>query len=188
MNACRRQAHSVTSGTMKNISRPQDGDYPAYHKAYLLAAKGDTLAQALQHASEEESRTHGLIPADKWEYRYAPGKWSVKEVIQHIIDTERVFAYRALAIARGDRADLPGMDEDAYQAEARTDARAVEDIMRELRAVRQGTVELFNGLDDKALAQEGTANGKHVTVPALGWIIAGHSEHHLRIIRERYLA
>ncbi|MBZ0206548.1 MAG: DinB family protein [Flavobacteriales bacterium] len=172
---------------MKTIPRPRPGDYPAYHGAYLLAAQGEDLAAAFQHATEQEKNIRGMVPDDRWEYRYAPGKWTTKEVFQHIIDTERVFAYRALCIARNERADLPGMDEDAYQAEARTGKRDIADIMRELQAVRRSTVELFNGLDAEALGRSGTANGKHVTVPALGWIIAGHSEHHLRIIRERYL-
>jgi hypothetical protein len=173
---------------MKNIERPKAGDFPAYHGAYLLAAKGDNLSAALRNASEEEWRTHGLVPDDRWEYSYAPGKWTTKEVLQHIIDTERVFAYRALCIARNERADLPGMDEDAYQAESRAGRRSIPAIMRELEAVRFATVELFESFDDEALARSGTANGKHITVPALGWIIAGHTMHHLRIIRERYLA
>lgn len=172
---------------METISRPKTGDFPAYHGAYLLAAKGDDLAFALGHASAQERETHDLVPADRWDFRYAPGKWTTKEVFQHIIDVERAFSYRAFALARNERADLPGMDEDAYQIEARTAKRDIADIMRELQAVRRSTVELFEGLDAEALARSGTANGKHVSVPALGWIIAGHSEHHLRIIRERYL-
>lgn len=173
---------------METIGRPKDGDYPAYHKAYLLAARGEALDDALRHASDEEVRTRKMVPDERWDFRYAPGKWTTKEVFQHIIDTERVFSYRALCIARGDQANLPGMDEDAYQAQAGTGARKVEDLLRELNAVRASTIELFGGLDAGALARGGTANGKHVTVKALGWIIAGHSEHHLRIIRERHLA
>ncbi|MBK6892405.1 MAG: DinB family protein [Flavobacteriales bacterium] len=173
---------------MNRIERPRPGDFPAYHGAYLLAAQGEDLASALSHATEQELKTRELVHGGRWEYRYAPGKWTTKEVFQHIIDTERVFAYRALCIARNEHADLPGMDEDAYQAEARTGRRDIGDIMRELQAVRRSTVELFESFDAEALGRSGTANGKHVTVPALGWIIAGHSEHHLRIIRERYLS
>lgn len=172
---------------MKTIDRPRPGDYPAYHGAYLLAAKGDDLASAFHHASEQARETLGMVPTDRLEYRYAPGKWTIKEVYQHIIDTERVFSYRALCIARQEKVDLPGMDEDAYQAEARTSQRAMGDIMREHDAVRNATIELFESFDNQAIAQKGMANGKVVTVPALGWIIAGHAEHHLRIIRERYL-
>ena len=178
---------SATFTEMKTIARPKPGDYPAYHGAYLLAAKGDDLATALQHASEQEQATRGMVPDDRWEFRYAPGKWTTKEVFQHIIDIERAFSFRAFAIARGEQVDLPGMDEDAYQAESRSGRRDIADLMRELQAVRRSTVELFDSFDDVALGRSGTANGKHVTVPALGYIIAGHSEHHLRIIRERYL-
>lgn len=172
---------------MKMIPKPKPGDYPEYYQAYLLAAHSEELADAFRHAGAEEARTRALVPDNKWEYRYAPGKWTTKEVFQHIIDIERVFAYRALCFARNEKTGLPGMDEDAYQAESRAGKRKIEDIMRELKAVRRSTIELFESFDDEALAKGGTANGKHITVPALGWVIAGHSEHHLRIIRERYL-
>jgi len=173
---------------MKMIPRPKPGEYAAHHEVYVRAAQGDDLAAALDHAAEEEDRIFGLVPKERWEYRYAPGKWTIKEVYQHIIDVERVFVYLALAVARNDRNDLPNMDEDAYQAEARTDQRDIAEVIRELRAVRQATIELFEGLDGTALGRIGTVQGKQTTAPALGWIIAGHAEHHLRIIRERYLA
>ena len=167
-------------------TKPAEGEYPAYYKAYLRAAKGDSLLDSFGLASADEVHTFGMVPDDRWDYRYAPGKWTVKEVFQHIIDTERVFSYRALAIARGEQANLPAMDEDAYQAQARTSARNAADVMRELKALRASTVELFSSFDAEAMAQSGTANGKHITVLALGWIISGHSGHHLRILRERY--
>ena len=164
---------------MKTIKRPEPGEYAAHHEVYVLAAQGEDLASALRHAAEEEDRIFNLVPKDR--------KWSTKEVYQHIIDVERVFVYLALAVARNDRNDLPNMDEDAYQAEARTDQRDIADVMRELRVVRQATIELFEGLDDTALGRIGTVRGKRTTAPALGWIIAGHAEHHLRVVRERYL-
>ncbi|MBS1944605.1 MAG: DinB family protein [Bacteroidetes bacterium] len=172
---------------MNRIPKPGAGDYPAGHQVYVNEAAGTTLAEALQHATEEEARVIAMVPEGKWEHRYAPGKWTIKEVFQHIIDTERVFSYRALCIARGEQADLPSMDEDAYQAQACTDRRKIGDLLRELRAVRASTMELFNSFDAGTLARKGTANGKSVSVNALGWTIAGHSAHHLRIIRERYL-
>lgn len=173
---------------MNPITRPLPGDFPGPYGAYIDAAGGEHLAQALHQASRREAETLALVPADRWAYRYAPGKWTTKEVLQHIIDIERIFAYRALCFARNERGSLPGMDEDAYQAEARTDRRPVADLLRESQAVRMATIELFAGLDAVALGRSGTANGNHFTVPALGWIIAGHAEHHLRLIRERYLA
>jgi hypothetical protein len=173
---------------MNRIDRPGHGEYAAHHQVYVLAAKGLDLASALRHAAEEEDKVFRAVPEDRWEYRYAPGKWTVKEVFQHIIDVERVFVYLALAIARNDRNDLPDLDEDAYQAEARTGKRDIADVMRELRAVREATIELFEGLDETAVGRIGTVQGKRTTAPALGWIIAGHAEHHLRIVRERYLS
>ena len=173
---------------MNTIARPRPGDYPAYYDAYLLAVSGEDLASAFEHVSAEERRTQALVPDDRWEYRYAPGKWTAKEVFQHIIDVERVFSYRALCLARNERVDLPGMDENAYQVESRAGRRNIADMMEELHAVRQSTIALFESFDAEALSRSGTANGKQVSVPALGWIIAGHAEHHLRIIRERYLA
>lgn len=171
---------------MKTIGRPKEGDYPRGHQAYVDEAVGNTLAEAFRHATEEEQRIIARV-GDKWEYRYAPGKWTIKESFQHIIDIERAFSFRAFAFARGEKADLADMNEDAYQAEARTGIRKVEDVLRELKAVRSSTVELFDGLDDQALAQSGTVLGRRSTAPAVGWVIAGHSEHHLRVIRERYL-
>jgi hypothetical protein len=173
---------------MNKIERPKPGEYAAQHEVYVRAAKGEDLASALRHAAQEEDNVFAAVPKDRWEYRYAPGKWTTKEVFQHIIDVERVFVYLALAVARNDRNDLPNIDEDAYQAEARTEKRSIADVMRELRAVRQSTIELFEGLDDTALGRVGTVQGKRTTAPALGWIIAGHAEHHLRIVRERYLS
>jgi hypothetical protein len=172
---------------MLNLARPRPEDHPPYYKAYVLATTGADLAEAFRLTSEEEARTMALVPEHKWEHRYAPGKWTTKEVFQHIIDTERVFAYRAFCIARNEKANLPAMDEDAYQAEARTARRSVDELMRELQAVRQATIALFEGLDAEGASRAGTANGKHITVGALAWIIPGHSLHHLRIIRERYL-
>lgn len=172
---------------MKAIARPKEGDYPKGHQVYIDEAVGNTLAQALEHATQEEERTIAMIPENKWDHAYAPGKWTIKEVFQHIIDIERAFSYRAFAFARGEKADLVDMDEDAYQAQARTGVRAATDVLRELRAVRRATVELYEGLDEQALAQSGTAKGRRSTVPAIGFVICGHSEHHVRIIRERYL-
>lgn len=173
---------------MEPLIKPQAGDYPAYYKAYLMAARGEHIADALQLATANEQAVLPLIAEDRWEYRYAPDKWTIKEVFQHIIDMERIFAYRALCFARNEQGGLPGADEDAYQLEARTGRRNSVDLLRELRAVRSASEELFASFDATALARSGSANGKHITVPALGWVIAGHSEHHVRIIRERYLS
>src|SRR4029077_5181557 len=120
-------------------------------------------------------------------HRYAPGKWSIKEVIGHVSDAERVFSHRALRFARGDRTRLPGFDEKAYTPAGRFDARPLPDLAAELDAVRHATIALFAGLDSEALARRGPANNKEVSVRALAYIIAGHERHHVGILRERYL-
>ncbi|MEO8734541.1 MAG: DinB family protein [Flavobacteriales bacterium] len=173
---------------MSNIMRPIPEEYPAFYSGYVESAEGDDLLAALQHASAAMHKTVGDLPPEKQEHRYAPAKWSVKEVVQHVVDCERIFAYRALCIARGEIKDLPGFDENAYAKEARADLRELADILKEHDAVRTATIELFLGMDTQSMSRRGTANGKPVNVAALGWIIAGHAEHHLRIIRERYLA
>ncbi|MGV9013063.1 MAG: DinB family protein [Flavobacteriales bacterium] len=172
---------------MKQIPRPLPGTYPAYYASYISALVGEDLSAALRYVSEGEWGIQEMVPDELWNHRYAPGKWTIKEVFQHIVDVERVFSYRALCIARNERASLPGMDENAYQDESRAGKRTVPSIMREMEAVRHSTMELFDNFDDMALSRSGIANGNQITVPALGWIIAGHSAHHMRIIRERYL-
>jgi uncharacterized damage-inducible protein DinB len=164
------------------------GDHPSFYAGYMDDIEGDDLLLALRHASEAAQMTLGELPPGKQDHRYAPGKWSVKEVLQHLVDCERIFAYRALCIARGETKDLPGFDENAYALAARTGPRPLADILREHDAVRAATLELFQGLDAESVSRKGMANGKPMTVAALGWIIAGHAMHHLRIIRERYLA
>jgi uncharacterized damage-inducible protein DinB len=119
-------------------------------------------------------------------HRYAPGKWSVKEVVGHVTDTERVFCYRALRFARADDKPLQGFDENAWVPAGRFDARSLEDLAGELDAVRRATIALLRGLDTEALARRGTANNNPISVRALAWIIAGHERHHVGILHERY--
>jgi uncharacterized damage-inducible protein DinB len=171
---------------MKMIIRPVAGDFPEFYGDYVLNAAGEDLAAALEHAADALRATFRAIPAERHEYRYAPGKWSVKQVLQHIVDCERVFAYRALCIARGETKDLPGFDEDAYAAGSGADHRELTDILREHDATRSATMALFEGMEAPAWTRKGMANSRPITPQALGWIIAGHAEHHLRVIRERY--
>jgi uncharacterized damage-inducible protein DinB len=120
-------------------------------------------------------------------HRYAPNKWSVKELVQHLVDTERVFSSRALAFARGDATELPGFDENAYAAASHADDRVLEEILEEHAAVRMASLALFTGLADEALTRRGVADGKPYSVRAIPWIVVGHELHHLAVLRERYL-
>ncbi len=167
-----------------------DDEHAPYYGRYVARAKeavgdGDVVA----HLAAQGERTAALlagVPADREGFRYEPGKWSVREVVGHLSDTERVMAYRALRIARGDETPLPGFDQDVFMAHSGFDARTLADLTDEYAAVRRATLALLSHLDDAALARRGTASGNPVTVRALVGIIAGHELHHLAILRERY--
>ncbi len=174
--------------TTAAIPRPEPSEYVPYYETYLSKVpKGDLLKLLEDQRRETQQLLAGLSEA-KALHRYAPGKWSIKEVVGHLMDSERVFCYRALAFGRADANPLPGFDEKAWVPPGRFDGRALKDLAAELDAVRRATIALFSGLNADALARHGTANNNPITVRALAWIIAGHERHHVGIVRERYLA
>jgi uncharacterized damage-inducible protein DinB len=120
-------------------------------------------------------------------HRYAAAKWTIKEVLVHVVDDERIYAYRALRFARGDRTQLPGFEQDDYTPLSGANQRPLDDILAEYAAVREATIALFRGLPEEALLRSGVADGKRASVRALGYHIAGHEAHHVSILRERYL-
>jgi uncharacterized damage-inducible protein DinB len=128
----------------------------------------------------------GVSP-EKSQHCYAPGKWSVRQVVGHLADTERVFSYRALAFARGDPTELPGFDENAYAQASPADQRPLAEVVEDLAAVRRATLSLLRNLGPEAWTRAGRANASPVSVRALAWIIAGHERHHRQVLRERYL-
>lgn len=167
---------------------PGAGEHAPYYARYTaLVPAGDIIA-TLERQSEETARFLAGLTADQAAHRYAPGKWSIKEIIGHLTDAERIFAHRALRFARGDATPLPGFDETVYTPAGEFDDRTLEDVAADLRAARASTVALFRGLPAHAMTRAGTASDAHVTVRALAWITAGHELHHLNVIRERYLA
>jgi uncharacterized damage-inducible protein DinB len=172
---------------MNAWGRPAPEEIAGYYHGYIALAEGDDLVRALQKASDTVWNTVYLIPAGRAEHRYAPGKWSIKEVFQHVIDSERIFAYRALRFARNDRTELPGYEENDYVPEARVERRGFHQLLREHDVVRNATIELFRSFDEEMLLRSGTANKNRMSVRALGWTIAGHAMHHMRVITERYL-
>ena len=172
---------------MSLLVRPPMEEMPVYYHGYVNTAKGDDLRTALNNASGRTRQLLDALSADHHDYRYAAGKWSVKEVLQHVVDCERIFAYRALRFARNDATPLPGFEENDYTPEARCDRKNMASIIREHDTVRAATVELFNGFDDIALMRTGTANNNRMSVRAIGWIIAGHAMHHMNVIEERYM-
>ncbi|MEZ4793626.1 MAG: DinB family protein [Gelidibacter sp.] len=162
-------------------------EYNPYYKTYLNQTKNLDLKTGLPSNHEQVLAFLKAIPKEKQEYRYAEGKWTIKEVLLHIIDTERIFAYRALRIARQDQTPLQGFDQDDYVAPSKANRRSFESLLNEYKAVRQATIALFDSFDDEMLVAIGTASNSPISVRALGFIIMGHENHHCEVVRERYL-
>ncbi len=145
------------------------------------------MLELLARGSRETRELLGGLDERRANHRYAPGKWSVKEVLGHVTDCERVFAYRALCIARGDETPLPSFDQDSYVARAGSERRALAELLAEFEGVRASSLSLFRSLDGEAWERRGTASGIPVVACAFPWIIAGHELHHRRVLAERYL-
>ena len=160
---------------------------PSYYHKYLNKVKEKDLYDALRKSQALLLTTLENMPVDKWDYSYAEGKWKVKDVVQHIIDAERIFCFRALCFARMDQTHLPGFDENLYAENTRAFKRNSESLIEELKTVQVATLSLFASFDDEQLEQQGTANNNPVYVKGIGFIIAGHAIHHTDIIKERYL-
>jgi hypothetical protein len=167
-------------------NRPAATEHSESVKGYVALVPEEDVTAALEKQGRESVALFHMLTDDKAAFRYAPGKWSVKQLIGHVADAERVFTYRALAIARGESKPLPAFDENAYAAAAEFDRRTLRDLVDEYEAVRHATVALFRGLPAHVWTRLGTANEKPVSVRALAYIALGHERHHLRILRERY--
>ena len=169
------------------MSRPDLSTAPEWFHGYINAVKENDLTEALRNQTALFNTFFESLPVEKREFSYAEGKWSIKEIIQHIIDGERVFTYRALRFARKDETPLPGFDENTYADNAKTDKRKWEDLLEEFNALRRSTEILFNSFDEDQLNATGLASGNPVSVLAIGFIVAGHVNHHISVIKERYL-
>lgn len=175
---------------LRSIARPLTGEYPPYAEMYMKFLPNDGLV--LTHLQENLETTWTFIrslPEPLLYFRYAPGKWSIKDILVHIVDDERIYAYRALRFARNEQQNLIGFDENAYAHQAEADRRDLDNIFEEYTAVRGATIALFNGLPEAALSRmgHGTGSAHDATVRALAYHIAGHELHHLQVVRERYL-
>jgi DinB superfamily len=169
------------------MARPLSSDYAPFYDTYVKLVKEDNLVKALQSSLDEIHENLELIPADKMDHAYADGKWTIRELLQHIIDTERVFSYRAMAFARGEQQDLPGFDEKKYASIANVAARNISEMKEELMILRRSVYFMFKGFTDEDILRSGIANNNPVTVNALGYIMIGHVRHHFAVIKERYL-
>lgn len=169
------------------MARPESDEHNPYYSKYIALVPDDNLSIAGILADQHHDTVDLLRKAkSKGDHAYAPGKWTVKEVIGHISDSERVFAYRALRFARGDETELPGFDQDTFMAGSNFKSRTMEDLLEELWSVRAASLSLAKSLPESALSKRGTASGSPVTVRALLYIIAGHERHHVGILKERY--
>ena len=178
---------TATTSTANAYLRPQSGEYAPYYDRYISLVPGNDILAAL----DEQRRQMLLLLSGRTEadgdLRYAPDKWSLKEVVGHLNDTERIMSYRALRIARGDATPIEGFEQDDYVRNAPFARRPLEDLIEDYIAVRRATVSLFRNLDEPAWSRRGLANKNEVTVRALAYIIAGHELHHRRILEEKYL-
>lgn len=167
-------------------TRPDATEHIEYFGRYTALVPDGSIAETLRKQMDETSALLARVPAAKEEHRYADGKWSVKEVVGHLVDAERIFAYRALRIARADQTPLPGFEENDYVPAGNFGARSLKSLAAEFRAVREATLHLVDGLDEAALLRRGTASGNPVSARALIWIVAGHERHHVALLKERY--
>ena len=173
--------------TMKRSQLHTD-EYATYYGTYI-----DNVTDEYNLVEELEISVHRLvkfvqdIPMDKFDYRYAEGKWTIKDILLHLIDAERIFAYRALRFARKDETPLASFDENNYVDEGHANSRTIQDLLSELLVVRQATLALFKSFSEEQLLRKGIASNNPMSVRALGFVIIGHQNHHQRIFKERYL-
>jgi len=165
----------------------QKYEYSTFNATYIKAAGEVNLMEELEISLHDFIRFVQNIPMDKFDYRYAEGKWTIKEIIQHIIDTERIFAYRALRISRNDLTPLHGFDENIFAANTPANSRTIQDLLTEFSAVRQSNLLLFKSFSDEQFKRMGTASENPISVRAIGFMLIGHQKHHQKIFAERYL-
>ena len=170
---------------MFRIPKPRPEEHAEYYAKYIRLVGDDALAALRAQSAATPRMLSGLSEAQAM-HRYAPGKWSVKEVVGHITDAERVFGYRALRFARADQTPLPGFDENAWVPAGNFDRRTLPELVATYEAVRAATVALFSSFDEEALTRVGQANDNPFSVRALAHITAGHELHHVALLRERY--
>lgn len=168
------------------IPRPAESEYKSFYHNYISMVPEGDLLKILADQLDDLAARMARVPADKEQYRYAPGKWTVAEVIGHLADSERVFAYRALRFARKDQSPLTGFDENTWTPASNYARRPLADVVAEFRAVRQATLALLRGLEPEAFTRTGTANNSPISVRALAYTIAGHERHHMQVLKERY--
>lgn len=168
------------------MQRPPEVEVPEYFRQYTnLVADGDVLAILGAQIEETTALLRG-VDEERADFRYAEGKWSIKEILGHLADSERVFAYRALSFARGETTSLPGYDHDSYVQHADLEERSLQDVVSEYGFIRRSNIALFEGFSERAWVREGSANGIAMKARVVPYILAGHELHHRSVLQERY--
>ncbi len=162
-------------------------DYNPYYQTYIDKLGDVELMDMMQSQLDNFPKFILSLPKDKWNFAYSDDKWTIAEVILHVLDTERIFQYRALRFGRNDSTAIPGFDQDVYVPESNANSRSIESIVEEYRSVRNSSITLFASFDEGILKRSGMANGSNMSVAALGFIMLGHQRHHRDVIRSRYL-
>lgn len=169
------------------VSELDTTEYSNYFSTYIDILKNEDLIEDLEISLHQFIKFVQNIPMDKFDFRYAEGKWTIKEIIQHLIDTERVFSYRAMRISRNDQTPLPGFDENEYAYNSNANRRGIQDLLAELSAVRFSTLFLFKSFSKEQLVRTGIVSNLPISTRAIGFLIIGHQKHHQNIFEERYL-
>lgn len=162
-------------------------NFSEYFNYYINLVEDQEVIDVLEKNNSDIKGLFDLLVESQGDYRYAEEKWSIKELLVHLIDTERIFCYRALSFSRNDQTDLPGFDHDDFVKHSHANERSLSDIANEFKAVRKATIYLFKSFNEHMLKAKGTANGNQLTVTAIGYIIVGHAKHHMNVLQEKYL-
>ena len=170
-----------------NVNQLSTNEYSKSVATYIESLDDITLLDELEISLHDFIKFVQNIPMDKFDYRYAENKWTIKDIIQHIIDAERIFGYRALRISRNDKTPLPGFEENEYAQNTNAINRSIQELLTELSAVRHSNLLLFKSLSDEQLTKLGTASNHTISVRAIGFLIIGHQKHHQKVFQERYL-
>jgi len=168
------------------MKRPSKGEFAPYYANYIRNVPDDAI-KAFGDQLDTTNAFFKSIPKDKIDYKYADGKWSIKEIVGHLIDNERVMSYRALAISKNEKQSLPGFDQDDYIRKSNYSKRNYSELVEELKKIREANILMFKDFSEEILDRRGVANNSEVTVRAILFIIAGHELHHINVIKEKYL-
>lgn len=170
-----------------NASQLLENEYSGNFGTYIKEAGDGILIEELEISLHEFIKFVQNIPMDKFDYRYAEGKWTIKDIIQHLMDCERIFAYRALRFSRNDKTPLPSFEEDDYANSTDSNKRSIQDLLTEFSALRHSTLLFYKSLSEEQLKRIGTASNNQISVRALGFVMIGHQKHHQKVFKERYL-